>query len=271
MKFIPLFTHRLASWRAILLLAALSALSLPTSTARAGVTINLEIDRGNSASPPFYLCFPSLTTNSLTAVPPDTGYFVWSSNSTIDSGLNAQLFPDGSNPYGGNGYGDDYAALQQDLTNLWTLMVTNLTATNIYHFKFSSFTSNSLPLVTVLFPADGATNVTNQPTYSWRGPASYDSLYVQVANDDDSFARGAYLSASQTNWVTDNLIYAEHFGFFAQYSRDASANVVSSTPTNNAGVAFPGWKSTCGFATFGSAGFDVTDPYAGETSRSVLR
>src|ERR1700686_944180 len=264
MKSIYLPTCRIASVRAILILAVLSALSFLTPASRAGVTIHLDMNRNGSGGSPYYLVFPSLVTNTLTAVPPDTGYFVWSASSAIDSGAYAQLLPDGSNPYGGSSYGDDYAALLQEMTNLWTLMVTNTTSTNIYHFRLSSFSSNSLPLATLIFPLQNSVNVTNQPTFMWHGPTNYDSLSVQFGEDNGPNYQSAILSPSQTNWtVPAPLIYADQDNFIFSYSKDGSSIIVSSTPTNGAGQTFPGWTSTCGLTVFDGANFTVTDPFAG--------
>ncbi len=264
MKFSHLSIYRLASWRALLLLVVLSAFSSLTPAARAGVTIHLDISRDNTGGTPYYLYFPSLVTNSLTAVPADTGYFAWSSSSTSNSGAYAQLLPDGSNPYGGASFGDDYPAFIHDLTNLWTLVITNLTTTNIYHFKFSSFASNSLPLVTVLFPTNNATNVTNMPTFQWSGPTNYDNIYAQVADNNGPFFEYSNLTTIQTNWTPSNpLPYGETYNFFPYYAHDASASVVSTTPTNNLGQALVGWTSTCAFSAYGAVNFTVTDPFAG--------
>ena len=264
MKFLHLSIYRLASLRAFLLLAGLGMLISLTPASRAGVTIHLDINRDNTGGTPYYLYFPSLMTNSLTPVPADTGYFAWSSSSTSNSGAYAQLLPDGSTPSGGTGFGDDYPAFVHDLTNLWTLMVTNLTSTNIYYFKFSSFASNSLPLVTVLFPTNNATNVTNMPTFRWSGPTNYDSIYAQVADINGPFFESASLATTQTNWTPPNPIpYAETFSFFPDYSHDASASIVSTAPTNNLGQPLTGWTSTCELTVYASVNFTVTDPFAG--------
>jgi hypothetical protein len=63
------------------------------SPARAGLNLHVELDHNADA---YYLCFPTLSTNSNTANPLDTGYFAWSHTSSINSGTSAGLDADGN-------------------------------------------------------------------------------------------------------------------------------------------------------------------------------
>jgi N-acetylneuraminic acid mutarotase len=237
----------------------LFAVLLSGAAAHAGVNIHLELDYNSGGGSSYYLCFPMLSTNSSTSVPASTGYFVWSPSSTISSGAYGQLLPDGTAPFSGAGYGD-YVSLISDITNLWTLVITNTTSSNIYHFAFSGFSSNSFPKVSMIFPTEGAVGVTNTPTYLWSGPTNDYSLYVQES-DSFGFYQDAYLPATQTNWTSPTpLSLGSNYNFSVSYSRDGSSNVVASTPTNDLAQTVPGWSSTVAMNTYSSADFTVTNP-----------
>jgi hypothetical protein len=236
-------------------LAALSISWSCTVPARAGLTFQLELDHNSDA---YYLSFPMLSTNSNSANPPETGYFVWSHSSTINSGTTAELDPDGTASFNG-GFFPDYASLIMELTNSWTLMVTNLTSTNTYTFYVSYFASNALPVVAVTFPTDGSTTVPSQPTFTWQGPANYDSLFVQVA-DGSGFFQSESPPVAQTSWPSPAVLYpGTNYTFLVSYTRDATASIVASTPLDISSQPFPGWASTCTLNTASSSGFTVTN------------
>ncbi len=223
--------------------------------AQAGLTFRMELYHNGSA---YYLLFPSVTTNASSANPAGTGYFVWSHGSTANSGSHGQIYADGTTDSGSGVY-SDYAAFIPELTNLWTLMVTNSTSTNLYTFAVTGFASNAFPTVTVTFPADGATGVTNRPTFTWQGPTNYDELYVQVNNADYSFARSAYLAPAETNWTSPvALAYGSNYFFTAIYNKFADASIVASIPTNNLGQSFPNWSSTCLMQAYQGPTFTVS-------------
>lgn len=239
---------------------ALGLLWVLTGQAKAGLTFHLELDHNANA---YYLAFPSLDTNSISANPPDTGYFVWSHSSTINSGTSAELDPDGTAPYNG-GYFPDYNSLITEMTNSWTLLVTNMTSTNTYTFYVSYFSSNTLPAVVVTFPTDGATNISTQPTFTWTGPASYDNVGVQVS-DDNGFYTDDNLPATQTSWpCPTTLEYDTNYTFSFSYYLDATASIIASTPSNNLAQPFIGWSATTELITFASAAF-TTASYAPPT------
>src|ERR1022692_956135 len=95
--------------------------------ARDGLTLHFELD--HSGDGPYYLCFMELNTNSNSGNPPNTSYFAWSHSSSISSGINARVNPDGASTFNG-GVFSDYDSLIAEFTNIWTLEVTNVTSTN---------------------------------------------------------------------------------------------------------------------------------------------
>ena len=224
----------------------------------AGVNIQLEIDYNSGGNSSYYLCFPMLSTNAVGAWPADTGCFVWSSSSTSNSGAYGHLLPDGTAPFSGAGYGD-YDSLIADITNLWTLVITNTTASTTYHFAFANFTSNSFPKVSMLFPTEGAVDVPPLPTFIWIGPTSNYNLNVQES-DSFGFGEQADLPVDQTNWTSPSaLAFGSNYTFSVSYGRDGSADVIASTPTNSLAQTVLGWSSTVAMYTYSSANFTVTN------------
>ncbi len=251
----------LSRFPAVLVLAVSCLLVLLTPLARAGVTLQMQINRNcQEGSSPYYLIFPSFVTNS--PVPPDTAYFAWSSSSSQDSGNYADLLPDGSNPGGDGYYGDDFPAFLSDMTNLWTLMVTNDTSTNFYSFRFSSFASNLMPFINVTFPVNGSTNVTNQLTFTWNGTTNLGSPFVQTTDPGDMFVESTSLDPTATNWPSPRaLYYGGTFNFLVLYGEDSSASIVASIPTNGLGQSLPGWGSSSSVSVYADTSFTALNPF----------
>jgi subtilase family serine protease len=219
--------------------------------------MDLQLFHNGSA---YYLCFPALTTNAATANPLNTGYFVWSQGSSTTSGIHGEVYADGT---GGSGSGTyhDYLSFLTEITNRWTLLVTNAVATNTYTFYVSSFSSNALPETRVTFPVDGATDVTNRPTFTWWGPTNYDQLYVQVNNADYSFARGDHPPLDQTRWpLPENLSYSTSYSFIAVYN-NFNSGVLATTPVDSSAQPFPGWISTTLLQSYNGSTFTVGNPF----------
>jgi len=233
---------------------ALVAGGLPAVPAHAGLTLDFELDHNGDG--PYYLCFVELNTNAVTVNPPNTGYFAWSHSSSSSAGINAQVHPDGTSTFNGGGF-PDYNALIAEFTNTWTLEVTNLTSTNLYTFHGTYFASNTLPQVAVTFPTPGASNVTNQPTFTWAGATNLGGPYVQVT-DGQAFYQQAYLPPGQTNWLCPVVLNAGgEYNFNFDYATNADAFILATTPLNAARQPFPGWVSTCTIYTYDDAEFTV--------------
>ena len=259
------FTHPLAS-RLFCLAVLVGFLGLlATLPARAGLTMELDLNRGNYQGSQYYFLGCVLNTNS---TPPNVSfgdYFVvspaWPTNGA--SGL-FHFDTNGFNQTDGGNYSISLfdstnfnESLIQNLTNgQWTIFVTNAIATNAYHFKVTaSITSNAIPLVSVIYPPNNALNVTNQPTYLWQGPTNYDEqvLYSPISGyvlpvNQQSFS-GDTLDAGLDNLTVDTYY-------------QSSTGVVSSVPTNSAGTPLAGWVSTWHVWDFASVQFTVGSPSA---------
>ena len=245
---------------------------LASVTARAGVTVSLyPYNNGNGGSP-YYLLFVNLSTNALTPMPANTLFYVWSPSGSTNSGVHAEMDSTGYDADGNGGisYGT-YQSLINDVTNEWTLMTIQGTTTNFYSFSFSGFTSNDLPVVTILYPANNAGGVSFSPDFSWSlGPTNYTQLYVQVNSPDYSDDFNANLPLNQTNWQTPGELREEtNDNFYVSYN-NFSSGVTSSVPVSAASAVFPGWASTSELTTYNDSQFIPTASGTGNTIGHTL-
>ena len=152
-----------------------------------------------------------------------------------------QFDTNGFNQIGGdrNSYSDFNSMVHEITNNVWSLLVTNATITNVYYFAVAlNISSNDLPKVLITAPLDGAVNVTNQPTFTWQGPANYSSLVVSEFNTSQSLPTG------QTSWLSTRVLYQGHNNFNVDYVSNSITAAVASVPTNSLAQLFSGWVST---------------------------
>ena len=178
----------------VLLIMAVFAGFAPA--ARAGLSLELNLIRYD---PNGYYFSPNLNTNNTPANIPFGDYQIASPQAPTN-GSYAQYHFDtnGFHQTGGISWGySDFPSVMQQLTNgTWSIFVTNSVETNVYHFNVTAnIDSNSLPVVTITFPANGALNVTNQPDYTWQGPSDYSNLVVY------GFNFGYVLDPAQTDFA----------------------------------------------------------------------
>lgn len=250
-----LFIKRLL--RLGLLLLAASFFAVPP--ARAGLTLNFQVSRFSGG----YVCYEGLSTNS---TPPDSvlgGYVI---SSPTNAWSETFLFTGAGYPassYNHITYYPDFNSFFNQITNgNWTILVTNATSTNLYKFTISTtgIDSNSLPVVSIVFPPNGAINVTNNPTFTWQGPSSWGGyLSVEDNNNDYSFYQYAFPPPSQTNWNSPVALPDGYNNFYMYYGADASSSIVASTPTNNLGQPISGWVSSAVLNSSANSYFTVTN------------
>jgi Concanavalin A-like lectin/glucanases superfamily len=158
---------------------------------------------------------------------------------------------------GGNYYGNFDSFLYGITNGQWSIFVTNSTSTNQYKFTVTvtGVTSNSFgaPAVAV-FPTNGAVNVTSQPLFSWTGPTNWAGiLYVQDnyidTNGNNNYEASANLSVNQTTWPCPVVLPDGTNDFSADYTSNVTAQIIASTPTNNATQPISGWVSTATLET----------------------
>jgi hypothetical protein len=241
--------------------------------ARAGLVFNLQLYQyGNQDGVTYTYYFdPQLNTNTTAPSVPFGSYYL-TSFGIPTNGSSSQWQYDTNGFYRAGSYGTrnsygDYNSMLHELTNgLWTLYVTNSTATNVYHFTVKvNITSNDLPKVLVTYPANGAVNVTNQPTFAWQGPSNYSTLVVGDFNNNN-----LSLPVTQTNYTDPLTLYQGLNTFNIDYQSNSVTAAVASTPTNALLQPFSGWVSTSTLiVTYGSQ-FSVGLPDTSGTYRSLV-
>ncbi len=216
-----------------------------------------------------YFCFPWISTNSTPPSPPDTAYFVWSPSSTINNGIHFQLNPDNSISGSGSSFFPDYQTFIHEITNgNWTLLVTNAVSTNQYTFTVtvpSTLTSNLFAPVTITSPTSGQINVANTPAFTWTGPAGWAgalNVYDNTVdnNGNQTYFTSASLTPDQTSWPCPVALPNGTNNFSANYTSNATAIVIVSTPVDNLSNPFPGFSFISTLETDASQEFLVGAP-----------
>jgi uncharacterized repeat protein (TIGR03803 family) len=254
--------HRL---RQIALAFILGILTAPA--ARAGLTMELDLTRGNYQGYQYYQFGCTLNTNGTTPNVSFGDYFVVSPGWPTNANASATLFQYDTSGFNqvsssGNSFSlfdapDFSDSFIQNITNgQWSIFVTNAVITNLYHFTVTaSIVSNSIPPVAVIYPPNNALNVTNQPTFVWQSPTNYNEqdLYVPNSGYDlpvtqQSFS-GAVLDAGLNNMTLD-IYYL------------SSTGVVCSVPLDGASNSISGWVSTWHVWDYANVQFTVGSPVA---------
>ncbi|MBC8096253.1 MAG: LamG domain-containing protein, partial [Akkermansiaceae bacterium] len=236
-----------------------------TPQARAGLTLEMNVIRYHQYG---YYFFPNLNTNNTAPSVPFGDYLVTSFGYPTNGSWALYRFDSNGfnqNNGGSSGYGDFDGMMHELTNNLWSIFVTNSVTTNVYRFKVTAnISSNDLPYVNITFPADGAVNVTNQPTYTWQGPTNYGGQVVYYYNG------GQPLPVTQTSLLSPNVLYQGLNSFTAHYDSNSTTAVVASVPTNSAAQPISSWVSTAHLQDFSTSQFTVgsVDPLG--TSHSLV-
>lgn len=223
------------------LLTVIAAAALAGFSARAGLTLQMQVFQYGSHNNYTYYFDPQLGTNSSGANVSFGDYYVTSPGIPTNGSSSFWHYDaNGFNQTDGfrNSYGD-FNSMVHELTNgNWSLFITNATITNVYHFSVQvNLNSNSLPKVQIT-PAYGAVDVSNQPTFTWQGPANYSSLTVSEFNTSQ------ILPVSQTSWFSSRVLNDGPNYFSVNYVSNSTTVVVASVPTNRLSQTFSGWISS---------------------------
>ena len=233
-------------WRFVFVLV-LGIFAAPA--ARAGLTMEVDVNRGNYQGYQYYQFSCNLSTNS---TPPNVSfgdYFVVSPGWPANANASATLFHFDATGFNqvsstGNGFSlfdstNFSDSLIQNITNgQWTIFVTNAVTTNVFHFAVTAnIDSNAIPLVSIIYPPNNALNVTNQPTYLWQSPTHYSEQILYTPSS------GYELPVTQQSYSGDTLAAGLNSITVDTYYL-STTGVVSSVPTNSAGSPLSGWVST---------------------------
>ena len=242
-----------------LILFCASAILLAAPIARAGLTMQMQLVHYSYQGYYYYYFFPNLSTNTTPPNIPYGDYFV-APPGFPTNGATAQYHFDtnGFNLVAGGAEGFNYfdapdfaSSFIKSLTvGQWSIFATN-TTTNTYHFTVTShIDSNSLPQVVVTFPAYGATNVTNQPTVTWQGPANYSDLVFY------EYDQSPYLPVTDTSFLS-SVLYQGINDITIHYDSNSTTAVVCSTPVDAGSHPISSWVSTCQLQTYFDTQFTV--------------
>ena len=263
----PSNLSRFCPWiRPFAVLFALGIFAAPV--ARAGLTVELDLNRANYQGSQYYSFYCGLNTNITLPNVSFGNYFVVSPGWPTNANASASLFQYDTSGFnqvssaGSSGFGlfdstNFSDSFIQNITNgQWTIFVTNTVTTNTYHFTVTAnLGSNAIPLVSVVYPPNNALNVTSQPTFLWESPTNYNEQILYTPSSDhtlpvtqQSFS-GDTLAAGVNNITLDTYYYS-------------STGVVCSVPTNSSGSPLAGWVSTWRVWDYANVQFTVGSPVA---------
>lgn len=230
---------------------------------RAGITLEMRAYRYSENG---YIFYTPLSTNATPPAAPLGTYFIYSPfQPTNGSWRQLELTASGFDTVtGAESSTTNFAALLNQITNgLWTIVVTNSTATNSYKFKVDAGTinSNHIPLVNVTAPTYNAT-VGSEPLFTWSGPLGWlGSLDVNTwwidENDQWQYQTGASLPPTDTSWPCPVVLPSGQNYFNVTYRTNSPLFFTATTPTNTAGQPLSGWAVSNYLESFSSVFFNV--------------
>lgn len=241
---------------------------LAGSLAFGGVTFELRSYRYDENG---YVFYSPLVTNA-TGPAPTQGYYLITSPKQPTSGSWRLLRLNGGDfeTIDGAEFGSSsFANLMDEITNgFWKLSITNSTSTNVYQFRVGVGTilSNSMPLVQITFPQNNANFLTNQPVFTWTGPASWAStidvfdLWRANENANWDYVTGSTLPGTQTSWPSPIQLPNGQNYFNVTYRTNSTTFFTTSVPTNNASQSLSGWAINSFTESFKDTYFSVGQP-----------
>ncbi len=249
-------------------LLAVALLWVAGTVAQAGVTLEVRAYRYNESG---YIFYTPLSTNATPPAAPLGHYLIRSPQQPASGSWRLlELTATGFETISGSeNPSPSFNAMLDQITNgVWTITVTNTTSTNEYQFQVNAGTINSnlMPLIQITAPANNATLVTNQPLFTWSGPATWNGtidvfdLWTPDNGNNYQYQTGAGLSGNPTSWpcpipLPDGLNY-----FNVTYRSNSASFFTSTTPTNLAAQSIPGWTTTSYLESFHSVDFNVGQP-----------
>jgi uncharacterized repeat protein (TIGR03803 family) len=261
----PIITCARRLLRPALLALALGFFAAPA--ARAGLTIELDLSRGNYQGDQYYQFGCTLSTNSTSPNVSFGDYFVVSPGWPTNANASATLFhfdATGFNQVSGNGNSfsqfnapDFNDSFIQNITNgQWSIFVTNAVTTNVYYFTVTAnIASNFIPLVSVIYPPNNALNVTNQPTFVWQSATNYSQQELYTPNSGYSLPVTQQSFSGATLDPGLNSINLDTYYL-------STTGVVCSVPLDSGSHPISGWVSTWHVWDYANVQFTVGSPVA---------
>lgn len=260
-----------------------AALCLLTMSARAGLTFTLDLYVTQGT----YVFYTPLNTN---ATMPDAAmgtYNIYSPEFPTNGSWREMVYDNtGMNTVAGseNNYPNLAAALYQITNGTWTMVFSNATTTNTYHFTVSlptGMSSNQLPVTLLTLPANPSA-VTNMPTFTWSGqPTNWPvegTGYVLQFNStgNENFYYSEAASVTQTSFTMPCPIPASGPDDTTLFNLDYVTNYanplfVASTPVNvSNSQTLAAWDYTTTLETGSQLQFTVVAPPSSSTNHTLI-
>ena len=236
--------------------------------AQAGLTFYLQLQRFNIGTDYYYGCGAYFGTNT-DAPQLSPGTYRLESPLQPTNGFNSGYILTTNGDFNGTGGGgslysdDNFPEYINNITNgLWSIYVTNTVTTNVYRFRVTAaINSNTIPRVTITYPTNDATQISDQPTFQWQGPTPWaGDIYVVTTyftNGDYTFLNEDFLSGSATNWIYPGTLPATTNQILVQYNSNSPPALTCTTPTNGAGQVVSGWILNSFLISYATSDFTV--------------
>jgi hypothetical protein len=220
--------------------------------AKADTALDLEIIRSQSPGGfTSYFAFPRFTaTNPVPTtcyrIESPTAKFKWSFGTNTTGSASSFVTLQG--------------VLDECTNGMWTVTTDkDLPSENTYTFTMtiSGLDTSLLGPVNILSPADGATGVANNPSYTWTGPSGFDSVVVRAYEPDFNPFYSATLPSNATSWVTGPMLADGTNTFEVRYEIASFSGVMTTVPMDGGAQPLPGWTSGARVRTSAQSTFEV--------------
>lgn len=226
----------------------------------AGLTLNLFVLRDEFN----FTIYTVLSTNAALPAPTPGGYIIRSPHYPTN-GTESVYNLDGGGLHfvGGISAGaNTFEDFMTGLTNgVWTLQITNNTATNVYTFTVTAagLSSNLFTPVSITYPPEGDPDVPPIAVFTWtNGPVGWEgTLDVGVHDWTYSFYEFEFLSVTATRWTNSVPLSPGSYNFYVYYRSNATGTIVASTPVDGSMNPLAGWLSSAAVEVADSSYFDV--------------
>jgi hypothetical protein len=122
----------------------------------------------------------------------------------------------------------------------------------------NALSTNDLPPVLILEPADGATGVAANTDYNWLGPVGWSSLFISVYDVENAVNAGSTsLPASTTTWTNGPTLQSTTNRFSVYYSLNGFAGVSISDPEDVSFNPLSYWNASTRLSSRGVSDFVV--------------
>ena len=194
------------------------------------ITRSQDLSYGDS-----YLCFPRLNSVNITEI---TEHRVESPNDQFDGSLTGS----------GSSLLSSLGSVLNECTNgLWKLYINkNDPSEQLFTFTvtITGVDTNLLKAVTVISPANGSSNVSTSPQFTWSGPAGFDGIFLQKYELPFTNSVSTNLPGTATNWPSPPVLNPGTNRFYLSYHTNDVPHITFSTPVDGSSQPINSWITT---------------------------